>query len=147
MQRGSQPAKQHSKQVRDASEQTSKHTQSSDAFKFGESQGAHGVVVSHPLRMRKALGSNPSVSICFFLLSPCAQRAGDVTSIEEVHDLSASGPTSFDKKGSSRTKLQGEPSCQDSLPEWSKGVDSSSTSASCVGSNPTAVNFDLSVAW
>ena len=25
-------------------------------------QWAHGVVVSHPLRMRKALGSNPSVS-------------------------------------------------------------------------------------
>ena len=108
---------------------------------FANPQGAHGVVVSHPLRMRKALGSNPSVSICFFLLSPCAQRAGDVTSIEEVHDLSASGPTSFDKKGSSRTKLQGEPSCQDSLPEWSKGVDSSSTSARCVGSNPTAVNL------
>ena len=30
---------------------------------------------------------------------------------------------------------------QDSLPEWSKGVNSSSTSASCVGSNPTAVIF------
>ena len=30
---------------------------------------------------------------------------------------------------------------QDTLPEWSKGVDSSSTSASCVGSNPTAVNY------
>ena len=31
----------------------------------------------------------------------------------------------------------------DSLPEWSKGVDSSSTSESCVGSNPTAViRFD-----
>ena len=30
----------------------------------------------------------------------------------------------------------------DSLPEWSKGVDSSSTSASCVGSNPTGVNFE-----
>ena len=29
----------------------------------------------------------------------------------------------------------------DSLPEWSKGVDSSSTSESCVGSNPTGVNF------
>ena len=28
---------------------------------------------------------------------------------------------------------------RDTLPEWSKGVDSSSTSASCVGSNPTAV--------
>ena len=26
------------------------------------------------------------------------------------------------------------------MPEWSKGVDSSSTSASCVGSNPTGVN-------
>ena len=25
--------------------------------------GAHGVVASHPFRMRKALGSNPSVSI------------------------------------------------------------------------------------
>jgi hypothetical protein len=32
---------------------------------------------------------------------------------------------------------------QDSLPEWSKGVDSSSTSASCVGSNPTAVSCGL----
>ena len=28
---------------------------------------------------------------------------------------------------------------KDTLPEWSKGVDSSSTSASCVGSNPTGV--------
>ena len=28
----------------------------------------------------------------------------------------------------------------DTLPEWSKGVDSSSTSASCVGSNPTGVS-------
>ena len=28
----------------------------------------------------------------------------------------------------------------DTLPEWSKGVNSSSTSASCVGSNPTGVN-------
>merc|ERR1711873_1368 len=29
----------------------------------------------------------------------------------------------------------------DTLPEWSKGVDSSSTSASCVGSNPTGVTY------
>ena len=28
---------------------------------------------------------------------------------------------------------------KDTLPEWSKGVDSSSTSASCAGSNPTGV--------
>ena len=34
------------------------------------------------------------------------------------------------------------PRTQDTLPEWSKGVDSSSTSASCVGSNPTGVNFE-----
>ena len=36
--------------------------------------GAHGVVVSHPLRMRKALGSNPSVSIfpnCSAFPAPC----------------------------------------------------------------------------
>jgi hypothetical protein len=33
----------------------------------------------------------------------------------------------------------------DTLPEWSKGVDSSSTSASCVGSNPTGVIHDLGV--
>ena len=32
---------------------------------------------------------------------------------------------------------------QDTLPEWSKGVDSSSTSASCVGSNPTGVTNSL----
>ena len=31
--------------------------------------------------------------------------------------------------------------CHDTLPEWSKGVDSSSTSASCVGSNPTGVSL------
>ena len=30
--------------------------------------------------------------------------------------------------------------CIETLPEWSKGVDSSSNSASCVGSNPTGVN-------
>ena len=36
----------------------------------------------------------------------------------------------------------------DSLPEWSKGVDSSSTSASCVGSNPTAVStFSCASCW
>ena len=29
----------------------------------GSDHGAHGLVVSHPLRTRKALGSNPSVSI------------------------------------------------------------------------------------
>ena len=36
----------------------------------------------------------------------------------------------------------------DTLPEWSKGVDSSSTSTSCVGSNPTGVKgTQLDDAW
>ena len=35
---------------------------------------AHGVVVSHPLRMRKALGSNPSVSI----LAPWLRAMGHI---------------------------------------------------------------------
>ena len=43
---------------------------------------AHGVVVSHPLRMRKALGSNPSVSILLhrlaFLKSINADHAGSM---------------------------------------------------------------------
>ena len=37
--------------------------------------GAHGVVVSHPLRMRKALGSNPSVSISYVLCVPIHCRS------------------------------------------------------------------------
>ena len=56
---------------------------------------AHGVVVSHPLRMRKALGSNPSVSIfhessCFprelSKARPCAQRT-PVQAHDEAFDL------------------------------------------------------------
>ena len=38
---------------------------------------AHGVVVSHPLSMREALGSNPSVSTFFvYTLSWCCQSFG-----------------------------------------------------------------------
>ena len=39
--------------------------------------------------------------------------------------------------GHARSRIERQTS--DSLPEWSKGVDSSSTRAICVGSNPTAV--------
>ena len=39
----------------------------------------------------------------------------------------------------SRARSRIERQTSDSLPEWSKGVDSSSTRAICVGSNPTAV--------
>ena len=38
-----------------------------------------------------------------------------------------------------RRKTLPQQQLKDTLPEWSKGVDSSSTSASCVGSNPTGV--------
>ena len=41
--------------------------QTQSAFTSVSASRAHGVVVSHPLRMRKALGSNPSVSICLNL--------------------------------------------------------------------------------
>ena len=36
---------------------------------------AHGVVVSHPLSMREALGSIPSVSICFSFSVATARHA------------------------------------------------------------------------
>ena len=39
--------------------------------KLNECIGAHGVVVSHPLRMRKALSSNPSVSVLWALAHHC----------------------------------------------------------------------------
>ena len=48
--------------------------QSTDCPCFYQCRWAHGVVVSHPLRMRKALGSNPSVSIfpnCSTIPAPC----------------------------------------------------------------------------
>ena len=43
-----------------------------------EARWAHGVVVSHPLRMRKALGSNPSVSI-LLRLAIVRTRGGEAT--------------------------------------------------------------------
>ena len=45
-------------------------------------------------------------------------------------------------------RLRSQPrTTMDTLPEWSKGVDSSSTSASCVGSNPTGVIFTFARQW
>ena len=48
--------------------------QSTDCPCFYQCRWAHGVVVSHPLRMRKALGSNPSVSILETLPTKCKLR-------------------------------------------------------------------------
>ena len=57
--------------------------------------GAHGVVVSHPLRMRKALGSNPSVSNynvrddALFALGPrnCLPSYSQGLSTADAHSL------------------------------------------------------------
>ena len=48
-------------------------------------------------------------------------------------------PKHYKRGHSSRDRYRNQ-FFSDTLPEWSKGVDSSSTSASCVGSNPTGVN-------
>ena len=61
----------------------------------GIHQRAHGVVVSHPLRMRKALGSIPSVSKC--LVSSClvmvATLAAALTSLSRSVHIHASART------------------------------------------------------
>ena len=49
--------------------------------------------------------------------------------------------TTDESKMADARKALAKHQLKDTLPEWSKGVDSSSTSASCVGSNPTAVMF------
>ena len=51
------------------------------AFTSVSTSRAHGVVVSHPLRMRKALGSNPSVSILFWNAPREAEPPGHHTHI------------------------------------------------------------------
>ena len=47
--------------------------------------------------------------------------------------------TTDESKMADERKALAKHQLKDTLPEWSKGVDSSSTSASCVGSNPTGV--------
>ena len=54
-------------------------------------QRAHGVVVSHPLRMRKALGSIPSVSICVHMRAATKVRADNFKSIECKRASSTTG--------------------------------------------------------
>ena len=50
---------------------------------FNTTHGAHGVVVSHPLSMREALGSIPSVSI---LICQCSQGQIPVRAYCQRHD-------------------------------------------------------------
>ena len=51
--------------------------------------------------------------------------------------------TTDESKMADEGKALAKHQVKDTLPEWSKGVDSSSTSASCVGSNPTGVIIAL----
>ena len=53
--------------------------------------------------------------------------------------LMSLGPRTQAKHTEDRYSCVSNHFAKDTLPEWSKGVDSSSTSASCVGSNPTGV--------
>ena len=53
--------------------------------------------------------------------------------------LMSLGPRTQAKHTEDRDSCVSNHFAKDTLPEWSKGVDSSSTSASCVGSNPTGV--------
>ena len=55
---------------------------------------AHGVVVSHPLRMRKALGSIPSVSTCF-ILPMDAMSHGQASKWEGANVCKAAGSRSM----------------------------------------------------
>ena len=62
--------------------------------------------------------------------------------IKSGRTLPLQGTARGNAGGSSPTDTEtSEPLPSDTLPEWSKGVDSSSTSASCVGSNPTGVSL------
>ena len=53
--------------------------------------------------------------------------------------LMSLGPRTQAKHTEDRDSCVSNHFAKDTLPEWSKGVDSSSTSASYVGSNPTGV--------
>ena len=71
-------------------------------------QRAHGVVVSHPLRMRKALGSTPSVSTLWLLHT----RARDASSMGHAPTASKplckfSAPAAFRRSACKRGALQG----------------------------------------
>ena len=53
--------------------------------------GAHGVVASHPLRMRKALGSNPSVSIVSTRIARCLHMPSFWVQLEEGQGSAPAG--------------------------------------------------------
>ena len=95
-------------------------------------QGAHGVVVSHPLRMRKALGSNPSVSILANDLS-AAPRGHRSCGTQRKAELQAATP----RRESAAQRLSGAGQVREVLPEvWVRvGSVASPAAAKCLNGN------------
>ena len=90
------------------------------------SDWAHGVVVSHPLRMRKALGSNPSVSIfpnrstipapCFAMA--CACRSASAALRKLGTEAAVTPRTNF-----SRRQMHGIAICKGKqMGTWCSGI-------------------------
>ena len=65
---------------------------------------------------------------------------------ERRQDASSLTVRSGDRRLGCWSRARRAPGEQDTLPKWSNGVDSRSTSASCVGSNPTAFEANLAPA-
>jgi hypothetical protein len=70
-----------------------------------------------------------------------------VAATGQICTLSQNGYGAKWCESNNTTTLRMEGPQQISLPEWSKGVDSSSTSESCVGSNPAAVIAPPRARW
>ena len=77
------------------------------------------------------------------LVNNRAQRGGAAVHAVCVVSRSCAADASLYSAAAAHAVNNAESHAIDTLPEWSKGVDSSSTSASCVGSNPTSVTLLL----
>ena len=87
------------------------------------------------------------ISVCLLCRNPAAamriHRARGLTWPPLPHEWAAMSGAARAMLHTVSACVLADPLSEDTLPEWSKGVDSSSTSASCVGSNPTAAVFSL----
>ena len=111
--------------------------------------------VRPPVRpsVRPSVCLSVCLSVCPLSLAPATPFPYPAFSTRPIHPSPAGAPPQDELSspvgpGPPKPTKEDTKSChfqwrRDSLPEWSKGVDSSSTSSSCVGSNPTAVIFCL----
>ena len=77
------------------------------------------------------------------LVNNRTQRGGAAVHAVCVVSRSCAADASLYSAAAAHAVNNAESHAIDTLPEWSKGVDSSSTSTSCVGSNPTGVTLLL----